>query len=183
VQLIRKLRKEGRPQDDGMWETCTYVAYSGATQYSLRQSAQSRRWVRDRRVGDTLNGRVAGVEPKAKPRLSLVPKLCLGTHFPETPFRPGEGETEFRRQAFPNRFGERGSNLRCARSRALLRGGPFSPPTFPGLLGQIRLPGQPPPFPWPCSPATTNHTINKTCNEPHRQNATTWPTCRRSRPP
>src|SRR5262249_30414069 len=35
---------------------------------------------------------------------SLVPKLCLGTQVPETPFR----ETEFPAEPFPNRVWERG---------------------------------------------------------------------------
>src|SRR5262249_17396706 len=38
---------------------------------------------------------------------SLVPKLRLGTRFPETPFR-APGETEFLVDAFPNRVWERG---------------------------------------------------------------------------
>src|SRR5712692_2896201 len=34
----------------------------------------------------------------------LVPKLCLGTHVPKLRFESGRRrETEFRRQAFPNR--------------------------------------------------------------------------------
>jgi prepilin-type N-terminal cleavage/methylation domain-containing protein len=37
----------------------------------------------------------------------LVPKLRLGTHRPETPFRVAAGETEFRGAAFPNGVWER----------------------------------------------------------------------------
>jgi len=59
----------------------------------------------------------------------------------------------------------------------------FYPPTFPRLLGQVPLPGQPNRIPWPCSPSTTNNATNKTYNETHRQNTTTWPTFRRSPPP